>query len=95
MVDNLDSTKSYRIVFHHLKFDTPPANACTIRTTMGGSQISLVALQPPRSDGVFAKIVSNPFQPSASSLRLEITISCTAGQLNRSLMDDVSIEEVL
>ncbi|KAH4114539.1 hypothetical protein HBI25_198220 [Parastagonospora nodorum] len=95
MVDNLDSTKSYRIVFYHLKFDTPPANACTIRTTMGGSEISSVALQPPRSDGVFAKIVSNPFQPSASSLRLEITISCTAGQLNRSLMDDVSIEEVL
>lgn len=62
---------------------------------MGGQEISVVPIQGPNDVGVFTQIVSDSFQPSASSLSLSISTTCTSGSLNRHLLDDVSIEEVV
>ena len=95
IVDNLDTTKSYRIVFYYVEFDTPNG-ACTLTTTMGGQQIVSIVPKAPRTpNNQFEQIISDTFQPSASSLSLSIGITCAGSSVgNRSYMDDVSIEEV-
>ncbi|OAL03686.1 hypothetical protein IQ06DRAFT_110359 [Phaeosphaeriaceae sp. SRC1lsM3a] len=93
-IDNLDTTKTYRIVFYHAPFGTPTADGCTLYTRIGGQVISAVALQPSDVDGVYVQIVSDPFKPSASSRLLDISKDCRYSIRDVSLIDDVSIEEV-
>ena len=95
-IDNLDITKSYRIVYYYVKFDTPsPSGACSIVTTIGGQQIGSIVLTAPRTpNNQFEQSISTTFQPSTSLLSLSIGIACISTSSTRYYIDDVSIEEV-
>ena len=96
VIDNIDTSKTYRIVFYYVKFDTPTANACTLTTTIGTQTILTEVNAAPRTpNNTFDQKITASFQPTDSSMPLTIGVICTSVTLNRSCIDDVSIEEVI
>jgi hypothetical protein len=96
-VDSFDTRKSYRVIFYYAKFDTPlVVNSCVVATLVDNRAIGRIQMAPPRTpNNQFEMAISDTFQPSTSSMSLHIELRCAAGNLNRFVFDDISIEEVV
>merc|ERR1712059_190368 len=75
VIDNIDTSKTYRIVFYYVKFDTPTANACTLTTTIGTQTILTEVNAAPRTpNNTFDQKITASFQPTDSSMPLTIGV---------------------